>query len=145
LAREEVPAIPKMTIEEQIMGNIILKTWETNIVESMKIAREVKKECEEVFDQLDTKTLGIGKGDFPGILGQINVLRYQLHIKESWNEADLEISQLKQLDITQMDKWLIKPNLQFQSTKFEKGKIEDRLPQIQRKLYVFESKDTIES
>jgi hypothetical protein len=108
------------------------------------MAREVKKECEEVFDQLDTKTLGIGKGDCPGLLGQINVVRHQLHIKERWNETQLEISQLKQLDITQMDKWLIKPNLQLQSTKFEKGKIEDRLPKIQRKLYVFEAKDTTE-
>jgi hypothetical protein len=143
-AREEVPTIPKVTVEEQIGGDIILKTWETNIVESRKMAREVKKECEEVFDQLDTKTLGIGKGDCPGILGQINVIRHQLHIKESWNEAELEISQLKQLDITQMDNWLINPNLQLQSTKFEKGKIEDRLPKIQRKLYVFEAKNTTE-
>jgi hypothetical protein len=143
-AREEVPTIPKLTVEEQIRGDIILKTWETNIVESRKMAREVKKECEEVFDQLDTKTLGIGEGDCPGLLGQINVVRHQLHIKERWNEAQLEISQLKQLNIAQMDKWLIKPNLQLQSTKFEKVKIEDRLPQIQRKLYVFEAKDTIE-
>jgi hypothetical protein len=43
-----------------------------------------------------------------------------------------------------MDRWLIKPNLQLQTTKFDKGKIEDRLPKIQRKLYVFESKDTSE-
>jgi hypothetical protein len=53
------------------------------------MAREVKKECEEVFDQLDTKTLGIGKGDCPGLLGQINVVRHQLHIKERWNESQL--------------------------------------------------------
>jgi len=49
-AREEVPTIPKMTVEEQIKGDIILKTCETNIVESRKMEREVKKECEEVFD-----------------------------------------------------------------------------------------------
>jgi hypothetical protein len=110
LAREEVRAIPKLTVEEQIRGDIILKTWETNIAKSRKMAREVKEECEEVFDQLDTKTLGISKGDCPGLLGQINVVRHQMHIKERWNETQLEISQLKQLDITQMDKWLIKPN-----------------------------------
>jgi len=74
--------------------------------------------------------LGIGKGDCPGLLGHINVVRHQLHIKESWNESQLEISQLKQLDITQIDKWLINLNLQLQTTKFEKEKIEDRLPQI---------------
>ena len=68
-AREEVPAIPKLTVEEQIMGDIMLRTWETNIAKIKKMTREVKKECEEVFDQLDTKTLGIGKGDCPVILG----------------------------------------------------------------------------
>jgi hypothetical protein len=35
----------------------------------------------------------------------------------------------------------VKPNLQFQSTKFEDKRIEDRLPKIQRKLYLFEAKD----
>jgi hypothetical protein len=45
-AREEVPVIPKLTIEEQIRGDIMLKTWETNIVEIRKMARDVKKECE---------------------------------------------------------------------------------------------------
>jgi hypothetical protein len=84
-AREEVPVVSKLTVEEQIRGDIILKTWETNISKSKKMAREVKKECEEVFDQLDTKSLGIGEGDCPGLLGQINVLRHQLHIKERWN------------------------------------------------------------
>jgi len=48
--REEVLATPKMTVEEQIRGDIILKTWEANIVESRKMAREVKRECEEMLD-----------------------------------------------------------------------------------------------
>jgi hypothetical protein len=144
-AREEVPTSPKPTVEEQITGDIILKTWEANIAESMKMAREVKKECEEAFNRLDTKTLGIGKGDCPRLLGQINVVRHQMHIKEGWDEAHLEISQLKQLDITQIDKWLIKPNLRLQWMKCEKEKIEDRLSKIQRKMYVFEAKDAIET
>jgi len=97
-----------------------------------------------VFDQLDTKTLGIGKGECHWLSGQINVVRHQLHIKGSWNEARLNISKLKQLDLTQIDKWLINPNLQLQSTKFEKGKIEDWLPKIQRNFYMFEEKDTTE-
>ena len=93
-AREKVPTIPKPTVYEQIRGDIMLKTWETNIAKSKKMAREVKRECEEVFDQLDTKTPGIGKGDCPRLFGQINVVRHQLHIKESLNEVQLEILQL---------------------------------------------------
>jgi len=53
--REEVPETPKLTVEEQIKGDIILKTWETDIAESKKMTREFKKDCEEMFDQLDTK------------------------------------------------------------------------------------------
>jgi len=90
------------------------------------------------------KHTDIGQGDCPGILGKINVVRHQLHIKERWNEAQLNISQLKQLYITLMDKWLINPNLQLQPTQFGKEKIEDKLPQIQRNLYVFEAKNTLE-
>jgi hypothetical protein len=45
-AREEVPTTPKLTVEEHIRGDIILKTWEANIAESRKREREVKKECE---------------------------------------------------------------------------------------------------
>jgi len=43
LAREEVPTIPKLTIEEQIKGDIILKTWETNISEGRKMAKKLRK------------------------------------------------------------------------------------------------------
>jgi hypothetical protein len=43
-----------------------------------------------------------------------------------------------------MDKWLVKPNLQLQSVKFEDKRIEDRLPKIHRKLYLFEAKDASE-
>jgi hypothetical protein len=108
------------------------------------MAKEIKEDCEETFDALDKKSLGIGKGDCPGLLGQINVIRHQLNIKESLNEAQIEISQLIQVNVAQMDKWLVKPNLQLQSVKFEDKRIEDRLPKIQRKLYLFEAKDVSE-
>jgi hypothetical protein len=143
-AREEVPITPRLTVAEQIRGDIILKAWEANIAESRKMAKEIKEECEEAFDLLDKKSLGIGKKDCSGLLGQINVIKHQLNIKESLNETQIEISQLKQLDIAQMDKWLVKTNLQLQSIKFEDRRIEDRLSKIQRKLYVFEAKDMTE-
>jgi hypothetical protein len=108
------------------------------------MAKEIKEDCEEAFDLIDKKSLGIGKDDCGGVLGQINVVKHQLDIKESLNEAQIEISQLKQVDVAQMDIWLVKPNLQLQSTNFEGKRIEDRLPKLQRKLYVFEAKDVTE-
>ena len=41
-----------------------------------------------------------------------------MNFKEVFNEIQLEISQLKEMDITLTDKWLVKPNLKFQSIKF---------------------------
>jgi hypothetical protein len=89
-AKEEVPVTPKLTVVEQIRGDIMLKVWEANISESRKMAKEIKEECEETFDLLDKKLLDIGKGDCPGLLGQINVIRHQLNLKESLHEARLK-------------------------------------------------------
>ena len=104
------------------------------------MAKEIKEACEEAFDFLDKKSLGIGKDDCSRVLGQINVIKHQLDIKESLKEAQIEISQLKQVDIAQIDRWLVKPNLQLQSMTSEDKNIEDRLPQLQKKLYLFEVK-----
>jgi hypothetical protein len=144
LVKEEVPVTPKLTIAEQIRGDIMVKVWEANISKSTKMAKERKEECEENFDLLDKKLLDIGKGDCPGLLEQINVTRHQLNLKENLNETQIEISQLKQVDVTLMDRWLMKPNLQLQLVKFEDKRFEEKLPKIQRKLYLFESKDMIE-
>ena len=108
----------------------MLKVWEANISESRKMAKEIKEECKETFDLLDKKLLNIVKGDCPRLLGQINVIRHQLNLKERLHEAQVENSQLIQVNVAQMDKWLVKPNLQLQSVKCEDKRIEDRLPKI---------------
>ena len=81
-----------MTVVDKIRGDIILKTWEANIAESKRMAKEIKEDCEEVFDFLNKESLGIGKDDYSEILGQINIVKHQLDIKESLKEAQIEIS-----------------------------------------------------
>jgi hypothetical protein len=51
------------------------------------MAKELKEDCEEAFDFLDKKSLGIGKDDCSRVLGQINVIKHKHHIKEILNEA----------------------------------------------------------
>jgi hypothetical protein len=136
-AREEISVTPRLTVAEQVRGDIILKTWEANIAESKRTTKEIKEDCEEVFHFLNKESLGLGKDDCSEILGQINIVKHQLDIKESLEEAQAEISQLKQVDIAQIDRWLVKPNLQLQSMISEDKRIEDRLPQLQKKLYLF--------
>jgi hypothetical protein len=53
----------------------------------------------------------------------------------------MEISQLKEMDVTLIDRWLVKPNLKLKSIKFFGKGIEDWLPETQRKFYLFEAKD----
>jgi hypothetical protein len=93
---------------------------------------------------LNKESLGIGKDDCYEILGQINIVKHQLDIKESLKEALIEISQLKQVDISQLDRWLVKTNLQLQSMTYEDKRIEDSFPQLHKKLYHFEAKDVAE-
>jgi hypothetical protein len=45
------------------------------------------------------------------------------------------------MDVTLIDKWLLKPNLNLKSIKFIGKGIECQLPENQRKFYLFEAKD----
>jgi hypothetical protein len=71
-------------VAEQIRGDIMLKVWEANIAERKKMAKEVKDDCEETFDSLDKGSLRIGRDDFPGLLGQINIVRHLLKLKKEF-------------------------------------------------------------
>jgi len=45
--------IPKLSVTEHIRGDIMLKVWENNIAENKKIIKEIKDNCERIFDLLD--------------------------------------------------------------------------------------------
>jgi hypothetical protein len=143
-AREGVSMVSRLSPSEQTRGDIILKTWETNIAESKRMAKEVKKACEETFHSLDKESLGLGKDNISEVLGQVDIAKHQLNIKTNMEEARAEILQLKQIDITQIDRWLVKPSLQLQSIASEDRRMEDRLPHLENKLYIFEANDLTE-
>ena len=114
-----------------------MKTWEANIFESKILAKEIKEACEEVLYSLNKKSPGLAKHEFSEVLGQIDIVKHQLDIKARLEQAQAKISQLKQVDIAHIDRWLVKPNLQLQSMNSEDKRIEERLPKLQRKLYIF--------
>ena len=53
--------------------------------------------------------------------------------------------QLKQFDITQINKWTVKPSLQLQFVSSKYRRIEDRIPHLENKLYIFEANELTES
>jgi hypothetical protein len=115
---EDVPKNTKVSATEQIRGDFILKLWETNITESKRIAKETRDDRGEFFDLVDKGSLNIGKGQCIGLLGQINIVGHQLNFRENLSEIQMEISQLRKIDVTLMDRLLVEPNLKLQSINF---------------------------
>jgi hypothetical protein len=143
-AKEGVAMASRLFVSEQTKGDIILKTWESNIAESRKMAKEVKEFCEEAFHSLNKESLGLDKEYSSGVLGHIDITKHQLDIKTNMEEAQAEISQIKQVDIIQINRWLVKPSLQLQSIVLEDRRMEERLPQLENKLYIFEANNLTE-
>jgi hypothetical protein len=141
---KEVSKNPKLSVTEHIRGDVMFKVWEANIDENKRISKEIKDDCEEVFDFLDKGSLGIGRYNCTGLLVQINIIKHKLNFKENLNEIQMEISKLKEIDVTLIDGWLVNPNLRLQSIKFADKGIEYWLPKIHRKFYLFEAKDLLE-
>ena len=78
----------------------MLKVWETNMSESKKTVKEIKDDCEGIFDSLDKQALGIEKDDCFESLGQINIEKQQLDFKEGLKKIQTEILQLKEIDVS---------------------------------------------
>jgi len=53
----------------------------------------------------------------------------------------IEISKIKLINITKIDKWMVTPNLNLQTIKFTGKMIEDHLLELQKKLFMFEAKE----
>jgi hypothetical protein len=81
------------------------------------------------------------KNDCPGLLGELNIAKHQLSFKEELEEMKIEISKIKLINITEIDKRMVTPNLKLQTIKFIGKMIEDRLPELQKRFFMFEAKE----
>jgi hypothetical protein len=54
------------------------------------------------------------------------------------------IQQMNQIDLIQINKWIVNPSLQLQVTSLGAKKIQERLPQVEKKLYIFEANEATE-
>jgi hypothetical protein len=101
----------------------------------------LKKACEETLYILYKESLCIGRNNIPEFLGQIDLDKNQFDFKTSMDEARDGILEFKQVDLTQISKWIVNPSLQLQSLSLESRRMEDRLPHIERRLYTLEAND----
>jgi hypothetical protein len=74
-------------------------------------------------------------------LGKIDIAKNQQNSKTNKEEARTTIQQMNQIDLIQINKWIVYPNLQLQATSLGVKKIQDRLPHIENKLYIFEENE----
>jgi hypothetical protein len=134
----------KLSIAEQTRGNILLKVWEQNISESRGRANEVMNSCEETFTLINKSLLDLDKEGSAGTLGKINIAKHLLDIKENVEKEQAEISQISQVDMVQVDKWLVQPSLQLCSIITEDRQVGKRLPQLAKSCYTFEASNQAE-
>jgi hypothetical protein len=142
--KEEVAIASRLSIKEQTRGNILLTAWEHDISENRKRAKEVRDSCEEIFGSINKNLLELDREASAGTLGKINIAKHLLDIKESMERDQAELSQVSQVDIAQIDKWLIKPNLLLLSIMTEDRQVGGRIPQLDKKRYLFEANDQVE-
>jgi hypothetical protein len=83
--------------------------------------------------------LGLDSENSTETLGQINIAKHLLNIKENEERELAEISQTTQEDIVQVDRWLIKPSVLLCSISTEDRQVEIKLPQLVKDCYTFEA------
>jgi hypothetical protein len=110
----------------------------------MKRAKDVRDSCEEIFGLINKKNLELDREASAGTLGKINIAKHLLDIKESMERDQAELSQVIQVDIAQIHKWLIKTNLQLLSIMIEDRQVGGKVPQLEKKRYLFEPNDQTE-
>jgi hypothetical protein len=142
--KDDVSNVHRLSLSEQIRGDIVLKAWETNLTESKRLARDVTEACLEALTSLDKGIIDFEGNVISEALGQIDIAKNQYNSRTSKEEALMTIQNMKQIDLLQINKWIVNPSLQLQVTSQGEKRIQEKLPQVERKLYTFEANQATE-
>jgi hypothetical protein len=104
----------------------------------------VRDSCEEIFGSIKKKLLELDREASAGMLGKIKIAKHLVDIKESMDRDQAELYQVSQVDIDQIEKWIIKSNLLFLSIMTEDRQVGGRISQLDKKRYLFEVKKQVE-
>jgi hypothetical protein len=142
--KDNVPDFPLLSPSKQLRGDMALKVWETNLTGSKIFSREVKEAFLESLSSLDKGLIYLKGSDIVEALGQIDIEMNQQNSIKSKEETLETIQKMSHIDLLKINKWLVNPILQLQATTQEVKRIQERLPQVERKLFTFEVNETIE-
>jgi hypothetical protein len=144
-SKEEIGKTQKLSISEQVKGDIMIKVWESKLAEYKRITREVNEDCQGIFDLFERDSLNIGTDGCSGLLGEVNIAKHQLRFREELEEKKAEISNIKLINITEINKWMVTSSLKLKTVKFTERMIESRLPELQRRFFSFEANEIPEA
>jgi hypothetical protein len=145
LQKEEAGKSQKLSISEQLKGDIMIKVWETKLEGYKRITKGVNEDCQKIFDVIEKDSVHIGTDGFSELLGEININRYQLKIKEELEEKKAEISNIKVVNIAEIEKWMMASSSKLEKVKFTEKTIGSQLPGLQRSFFSFEANEVPEA
>ena len=142
--KDDVSNVHRLSLFEQIRGDMALKAWETNLAESKRLVREVNEACLEVLSSLGKGLIYFEGNVISKALVQIDIAKNQYNSRTIKEESLTTIQKMNQIDLLQINKWTVNPRLQLQVISQEVKRIQEKFPQVERKLYTFEVNEAIE-
>jgi hypothetical protein len=115
------------------------------LAEYKRITKEVNEDCQGIFNLFEKDSLNIETDSCSGLLGEVNIARYQLKSREELEEKKAEISNIRLVNITEINKWMVNSSLKLKTMKFTESMIESRLPELQRRFFSFEANEIPEA
>jgi hypothetical protein len=145
LQKEETGKSQNLPISEQLKGDAMIKVWETNLESYKRITKGVNEDCQKIFDFIEKESTHIGTDGFSDSLGEIDINRYQLKTKEEFEEKKVEISNIKMVNMAEIEKLMIAPSSRLEKVKSTEKTIATQLPGLQRNFFSFEANEIPEA
>jgi hypothetical protein len=141
LQKEETGKTQKLSISEQLKGDIMIKVWETKLAEYKRITKGINEDCQRIFNLIEKDSVNIGIDGLSELLGEVNITRHQLKSKEELEEKKAEISNTKMVNMAEIDKWMIASSSKLEKIKFTEKTMASQLPDLQRSFFSFEENE----
>jgi hypothetical protein len=144
LQKAEIGQSQKLSIPEQLKGEVMLKVWETKLKGYKGITEEVINDCQRIFGSIEKDSIQDENNGLSEPLGEINIDCHQLKIREDLEEKKIEISNIKTVNISEIEKWMIGPSSRLEKIKSTEKAIVNQLPGLQRSFFSFEANEVPE-
>jgi hypothetical protein len=144
LQEKEIRQSQKLSISEQLKGDVMLKVWETKLKEYKGMTEEVINDCQRIFGSINKDSIQDETNGLPESLGETNINDHQLKIREEFEEKKMEISNVKAVNISEIEKWMIGPSSRLERIKSTERAIVNQLPRLQRSFFSLEANEVPE-